>query len=88
MNEKNIEMLQNKDISLVLFTYKTSELPENKESAVKELKKYIRMVRKYEDQKKLPKCKYFTITHLSIGGRWHHHVVFVGVSEIEAICAL
>ena len=46
------------------------------------------MVRKYEDQKKLPKCKYFTITHLSIGGRWHHHVVFVGESEIEAICAL
>ena len=39
MNEKNIEMLQNKDISLALFTYKTSELPENKKSAVKEIKK-------------------------------------------------
>ncbi len=88
MNEKDIEMLQNKDISLVSFTCKPSERPESKKSAVKELKKYINRVRKYENQKKLPKCKYFSITHLSQGGSWHHHIIFADASEVWEICAL
>lgn len=88
MNEKFVELLQKKDISLVTFIYKPSERPESKESAVKELRKYINRVRKYENQKKLPKCKYFAITHLSQGGNWHHHIIFADVSEVQEICAL
>lgn len=88
MNEQDIEMLKDKTINLVHFTYKPSELPKSRETAIKELRNYVSKVRKYEKQKKLPKCKYFSITHLSQGGNWHHHIIFADASEVQEICAL
>ena len=87
MNEQDIEMLKDKTISLAIFTYKPSERPESREAAIKELRKYINRVRKYEKQKKLPKCKYFSLTHLSQGGNWHHHIIFAAAAEVQEICA-
>lgn len=61
------------------LTYDNSHLPENDEAAAKEVRNFLRRVRRYRNSKGLPEVKYIYVTEKgSRKGRYHHHLIISG----------
>lgn len=63
----------------VELTYKPECLPESDEEAAKELRNFLRRVKRYRERNGLSELKYVAVTEKgSRSGRYHHHLVLNG----------
>lgn len=92
LNKKNAEMkltrLMNANFTeydiKVDLTYRNDTLPEDDEAALKELRNFIRRLKRFRKKSGLPELKYIAVTEKGKkSGRYHHHLVISGGVELR-----
>lgn len=96
LNKKNAEMkltrLMNanftEDDLRFDLTYSPGNLPEDDDVAIKELRNFLRRLKRFRKKAGLSALKYIAVTEKSKKGRYHHHLVISGGVSIGALAAL
>lgn len=71
------------------LTYDSKHLPEDDESAARELANFFRRVKRYRSRIGLPELKYIAVTERgSRSGRYHHHLIISGGLTPQEIISL
>ena len=66
------------------LTYRNDTLPEDDEAALKELRNFIRRLKRFRKKSGLPELKYIAVTEKGKkSGRYHHHLVISGGVELR-----
>lgn len=96
LNKKNAEMkltrLMNanftEDDLRFDLTYSPDKLPEDDDAAIKELRNFLRRLKRFRKKAELSALKYIAVTEKSKKGRYHHHLVISGGVSIGELAAL
>ena len=96
LNRKNAEMkltrLMNanftEDDLRFDLTYSPENLPEDDDVAIKELRNFLRRLKRFRKKAGLSALKYIAVTEKSKKGRYHHHLVISGGVSIRDLAAL
>lgn len=96
LNKKNAEMkltrLMNanftEDDLRFDLTYSPDKLPEDDDAAIKELRNFLRRLKRFRKKAGLSALKYIAVTEKSKKGRYHHHLVISGGVSIGELAAL
>lgn len=96
LNKKNAEMkltrLMNanftEDDLRFDLTYSPGNLPEDDDMAIKELRNFLRRLKRFRKKAGLSALKYIAVTEKSKKGRYHHHLVISGGVSIGDLAAL
>lgn len=73
----------------VELTYSPEHLPETDEEAAKELRNFLRRVKRYRERYGLTELKYLAVTEKgSRSGRYHHHLVISGGMSVRDLVDL
>lgn len=96
LNRKNAEMkltrllntnFTEEDLRFDL-TYSPENLPTDDESAIKELRNFLRRLKRFRKKAGLSALKYVAVTEKSKKGRYHHHLVISGGVAISDLASL
>ena len=72
----------------VELTYSPEHYPEDDEQAARELRNFLRRVKRYREKNNLPELKYIAVTEKGkVLGRFHHHLIMNEMS-IQDLTAL
>ena len=96
LNKKNTEMkltrLMNtnftEDDLRFDLTYSPENLPEDDDVAIKELRNFLRRLKRFRKKAGLSALKYIAVTEKSKKGRYHNHLVISGGVSIRDLAAL
>ncbi len=88
--EKKLIRLMNanftEDDYKIELTYRNDTLPEDDDAALKELRNFLRRLKRLRRKKGLPELKYVAATEKGTRkGRYHHHLVISGDLDIKEI---
>ncbi len=88
--EKKLIRLMNanftEDDYKIELTYRNDTLPEDADAALKELRNFLRRLKRLRKKKGLPELKYVAATEKGTRkGRYHHHLVISGDLDIKEI---
>ena len=73
----------------VELTYSDKHLPEDDEAAARELRKFLRRVKRYREAHGLSPLKYIAVTEKGKrSGRYHHHLIMSGDIDLFDLVAL
>lgn len=73
----------------VELTYSNKHLPEDDEAAAKELRNFLRRVKRYRETHGLSPLKYIAVTEKGPrSGRYHHHLIMSGDIDLFDLVAL
>ena len=73
----------------VELTYSNKHLPEDDEAAAKELRNFLRRVKRYRERNGLSELKYIAVTEKGTrSGRYHHHLIMSGDIDLFDLVAL
>ncbi len=70
------------------LTYSPNYLPEDDDAAIKELRNFLRRLKRFRKKAGLSALKYIAVTEKSKKGRYHHHLVISGGVNIRDLAAL
>lgn len=75
-----------KDIWITL-TYDEKHIPDNMETAIKNMQNYMKRINYERKKRSLENCKYVYITEYDPGDeiRWHHHIVMDGDMDMDTV---
>lgn len=71
------------------LSYNNRFLPRSDEEAARELRNFLRRVKRYRKRNSMPALKYIAVTEKGKrSGRYHHHIVMNGGIDINTLAAL
>lgn len=70
------------------LTYAPEHLPESDDEAIKQMKNFLRRLKRYRKKNGLSALKYIAVTEKSKKGRYHHHLVISGGVSIRVLAEL
>lgn len=70
------------------LTYQTDLLPQDDDAAIRELRNFLRRLKRFRKKAGLSALKYVAVTEKSKKGRYHHHLVISGGVSIKDLAEL